>query len=192
MTSRCSEDCEGRVKINRCVTATPFPLGLSTVPPGSSAGLGSGTVQVWALGVPLVLMAFLFACFSSWLGPPSASARGFLGPFVVFLSFILVLTLFLGKVLGCASWSSAILCVEASEGGVGWDHSGWGNAGWVQGGAWYCTAAGLGCWQRAHPPGKWRRRRGSLCGALLGMCWAQSPAPRVLSILHARGHALEL
>lgn len=40
MTSPWSEDCKGRVRINRCVTATPFPLGLSTVPPSSSAGLG--------------------------------------------------------------------------------------------------------------------------------------------------------
>lgn len=56
MTSRCSQDCEGRVKINLGVTATPFPLGLSTVPLGSSAGLGSG----W--GAPtLVPMVFLFS-----------------------------------------------------------------------------------------------------------------------------------
>lgn len=86
MTSRCSEDCEGRVKINLCVTATPFPLGLSTVPPGSSAGLGTGTVQVWALGVPLVLMAF-FVCVLFILARASVSlSKRIFGAFLLFFS----------------------------------------------------------------------------------------------------------
>lgn len=81
MTSRCSQDCEGRVKINLGVTATPFPLGLSTVPLGSSAGLGSG----WDAPI-LGANAFfvLFLCFSSQSGPLSAMAKGFLGLFLLF------------------------------------------------------------------------------------------------------------
>lgn len=63
MTSHCLEDGKGRVKINCCVTATPFPLGLSTVPPGSSAGLGSGlsACSLGADGVFFVCMFFIMA-----------------------------------------------------------------------------------------------------------------------------------
>lgn len=81
MTSRCSQARKGRVKINLGVTATPFPLGLSTVPPGSSAGLGSGRAAP-TLGANAFFVLFL--CFSSWPGPLSATPKGFLGPFLFF------------------------------------------------------------------------------------------------------------
>lgn len=61
---------------------------------------------------------FLFACSSSWPGPPSTPSRRFSGPFCYFPPFLLLLTPFSDQMLGCALWSSAILCLEASRGGV--------------------------------------------------------------------------
>lgn len=121
MTSRCSEDRKGRAKINCCVTATPFPLGLSTVPPGSSAGLGSGWVAR-SLG-PNVL-GFFCVFFSLVRAFGSPGKKIFLGPFVCFFFFfppsiLLLLRYSQIKVLGYAFWSSAILYVEAFQGDVG-------------------------------------------------------------------------
>lgn len=162
MTSRCSEDCKGRVKINCCVTATPFPLGLSTVPLGSSAGLGSGW-GAHSLGADDFFC--LFVCFSSWLGPLSAPARGFFGPFVVFFPppHPFAVMLFPDKVLGYAFWSSAILYIEAFQGGVG-ESSRRGEmlAGW-KGGALPCAAVSWGpCRELVPPKGNGRGEEGAL------------------------------
>lgn len=40
------------------------------------------------------------------------------GAFCYFPLFFLLLMTFLDQILGCALWSSAILCLEASQGGV--------------------------------------------------------------------------
>lgn len=102
MTSRCSEDRKGRAKINCCVTATPFPLGLSTVPPGSSAGLGSGWV---ARSLGPDVLGFFCVFFSLVRAFGSPGKKIFLGPFVWFFFFFpplhpFAVTLFSDKGVG--------------------------------------------------------------------------------------------
>lgn len=82
-------------------------------------GLRLGCLFPWCQC--FLVFFFLFACFSSWLGRLSAPARGFFGPFVFcfFFPCPFAVALFSGKALGYAFWSSAILYIEAFQGGVG-------------------------------------------------------------------------
>lgn len=94
-----------------------LPSGTFHSPTGLFCGPGLQHSPVW-VPAPLEPMDF-FVCVLFIMARASVnSIEKIFGAFCYFPLFLLLLMTFLDQMLGCALWSSAILCLEASQGGV--------------------------------------------------------------------------